>query len=404
MWWRRGIAIGLLAGYVAGQGYTAWSAVSKAKHGRDYATYHYAVQVAVDGGDPYNNRQLAQAARKEGIRRSVHPYLYPPPFLFSMLWSVPLSLPSAYQAWFFINQAFLLGLLWVFHRWMRTHWMGLALIAVTFSPIADSVKMGQVNLMVLLLAAIALWRTNGLWLSAAAMAKMSPAILLAWWIVRLEVRAVLLAGVGAVGLSLLALSLVGVEVQENFYTNVLPGFSQGDYNGLKVPVTLPANHSIPDIYNQIWPGPTKHTLSETGQRWSSLTSLGLLAVLCAFARRRRDYVGDAGLAGAFVVLMVITPAYTYEHHLAFLVLPVVALATAIQHRRLPTWSWPLAAAAYFFVAWPLWWLRWVQDQLPPLRWLLQESKFFGVVVIGILCVWAAARSPIIEEERVAVTR
>ena len=86
----------------------AWKKVSGVKHARDYATYHYAVQEALDGGDPYVKRALSQRGRDEGTRKSVHPYFYPPPFLLLTLWAAPLSLTAGYKLFFWMNQAFLI--------------------------------------------------------------------------------------------------------------------------------------------------------------------------------------------------------------------------------------------------------------------------------------------------------
>ena len=38
---------------------------------------------------------------------------------------------------------------------------------------------------------------------------------------------------------------------------MLPTFATGHYHGLTVRISLPANHSIPDLLNQVWPGPDK---------------------------------------------------------------------------------------------------------------------------------------------------
>ncbi|MEL6348524.1 MAG: hypothetical protein AAFV53_35795, partial [Myxococcota bacterium] len=46
-----------------------------------------------------------------------------------------------------------------------------------------------------------------------------------------------------------------------------------------------------------------------------------------------------------------------------------------------------------FVAWPLNSLRWAQGQFPGVHWLLQESKLFGALGLGLLCALAATRSP-----------
>ena len=68
-----------------------------AGHGRDYATYHYAVQEVWQGGDPYVTAALDQRARAEGTRATVFPYFYPPPFLLTMAWATPLSLADGYR-------------------------------------------------------------------------------------------------------------------------------------------------------------------------------------------------------------------------------------------------------------------------------------------------------------------
>ena len=74
----------------------AWVTVgTKPSRGRDFATYYYACRVAAEGGDPYVRGQLGQAARADGSRRGVHPFLYPPPFLLLMAWSLPMDLLTA---------------------------------------------------------------------------------------------------------------------------------------------------------------------------------------------------------------------------------------------------------------------------------------------------------------------
>ncbi len=388
---------GLLAMvYVGSQVLPSWEKVRSVKHGRDYATYHYAVQEALDGGDPYNKQALGRRAKAENTRRSVHPYFYPPPFLLLMLWTAPLSLAAGYKLFFWLNQGLLVVLMWCFSRWFSASLLSMAVIAATFSPLGDNAKMGQANLLVLLIATVGLWLGRGSVLSVAAMAKMSPALYLAWWGGRLRFRPIIAAGLGAVVLSILALPLVGLDTQIRFYTEILPGFSSGRYNGLTVPISLPANHSIPDLYAQLWPGESAHVLSAAAKRASSLTSLSLLVVLVALSRQVRDRVGEACLAGSFTVLLLITPVYTYEHHLVFLLLPLVALAAALERGRLARSWWPLVALSYGVVAWPLRWLRAVQELLPAAHWWLQESKFIGTAALGLLCLAAALRSPIVD--------
>lgn len=389
----RPVLVALLVGLYlfAGAG-RAWTAVAGSNNGRDYATYHYATQVALDGGDPYDTQALSAAARAEGTRKYVHPYFYPPPFLVGMVWSAPLTLPVAYKAWFFIQNACLFGILVVLWRWLGASPLLLAGVLATFTPLPDNLKMGQANLPVLLLAVVGLWKGSGLALGAAGMAKMSPALFLAGWGAKGRWKSVGVAAVTAVGLSLATLPLVGFDAQYRFFAEILPGFSSGEYHGLKVPITLPANHSIPDLLNQFWPGPDRHHLSPNVALATKLLSLGLLGALVPVFRRARGPVGEACALGALTVLLTITPVYAYEHHLAFLLLPVVALGVALERGVLARAWWAAAGGAYFFVAWPLFWLRPAQKAAPALHWVFQESKFFAALALGGLCVLAAWRT------------
>lgn len=363
----------------------SWRAVTSVSHGRDYATYHYAAQEALAGGDPYDAAALSRRARAEGTRTSVHPWFYPPPALLPFLPLAPLSLSTACRAWFFVQQACLLGALWAMRRWFGAHPLLLGLLAVGFTPIPDNLKMGQANLPVLLLVVLGLWRSSGLMVGAAAMAKMSPALYLVAWAARRSWRPVLGAVATAVGLSILALPLVSLSTQLRFYTEILPGFASGHYNGLGVPITLPANHSIPDLLNQLWPGPDPHSLDPRARVAGQAVSLSVLALLAWSGRAARDPLAQANHLGAVTVLLLVTPVYTYEHHLVLALLPAGAVLQALWTGRLARPWLLLVLPSLFFVAWPLYWLRDAQQALPALSWWIQESKFLGLVGLGLAC-------------------
>ena len=387
------VALALVAFFALTGGRRSWEAVRSDSSGRDYATYHYAVQEAIAGGDPYDSKGLGRRARKEGTRSAVHPFFYPPPFLLGMVWVRALSLHQGAMAFYAVNLASLAGVGLALWRWLRPDPRLLAIVLATLTPIADSCKMGQANLPVLLLTVLGLGWTRGLFIGVAGMAKMSPALYLVGWGARGWWRPVAVGAATAVGLSLLALPLVPLQTQLHFYTDVLPGMATGSYNGLRVPITLPANHSIPDLMNQLWPGESNQVLSATAQRASSVLSLVGVGALAVLGRRARDPLGEAALAGAWTVLLLITPVYTYEHHLSLVILPAVALGMAGMAGRLQRPIAVLGLISYFFVAWPLSWLRDLQHLVPAATWWLQESKFFGLVGMGLACVLAARRSP-----------
>ena len=382
-----------MAAYAGLVFWPSYSAVRGNTNGRDFASYHYAIQVAQQGGDPYETDALDAAAREEGERRGkVNPYFYPPPFLLSMAWDRGYSLNEANHIYYGLNHLFLLGALLAMWRWFAPPLAVVAGAVLTLGALPDDMKMGQANLMVLMLAVVGLWRTNGLALASAAMAKMSPALYLAWWAARRRWVPVAVTIGSALLLSAAALPLVGLEHQWRFYSEVLPRFAGGPYHDLSVPITLPANHSIPDLYNQLWPGPDGFTLSRAARIASGLTNLSLLAALTALtARRPGDTLSDACYAGAFTVLMTLSPVYTYEHHLVFMLLPGVALGAALVRGRLAPWAVMPALLCWALLAHPLSWNPVLTRHLPSLAWWVQESKFFGVIGLGLLCAYAGAQ-------------
>ena len=383
----------VLLAYVGVSVTPAWTKVRNAKHGRDFATYHYAAAEVLDGGDPYATKRLSKRARTEGTRKSVHPYFYPPPFLLSVMWSPAFDLPTSYRVWFWLNQGLVLLCLAMFRRWFRAPWVILGTLLLTFTPITDNAKMGQANLMVLAAAVAGLWLKNGALVGVAAMAKMSPALYLAGWAARGAIRPIAMAVAVAVISTLMALPWIDAATQIRFYTEVLPGFSTGNYHGLTVRIGLPANHSIPDLFNQLWPGPDAHTLSLAAGRAAKACTLALLVPIVWVARRSRDRLGTAAVFGALTVLLLVTPVYTYEHHLVMAMFPAVVVGTALMEGRLGRWGWGFGMASYFFTAWPLYWLRPLQQSVPNFHWVLQESKFFGLMGLGVLCVVVAINSP-----------
>ena len=371
-----------------------WDRVKGADHGRDFASYHYAVQAAWDGGDPYDKAQLGVLAKAEGTRKSVHPYFYPPPFLLTMAWVRPLSMPQAYKAWFWLDSLFLLAALLALVRW-RPGFPSLAMGAVllaTFTPLINNHVMGQANLPVVALVACGMLADRrhrpilgGVLVGVACMLKMSPGLLVAWWLVRREWRPAIAACSTAVALTLLSLPLVGLDGQLHFYTDVLPGLGEGDYNGLTVEIAMFGNHSIPNLFAQLWPG-GKTTLSTAARIGGGLTSLVLIGAAFWWLRKPKDDLDHLCALGALVVILLMVPVYTYEHHVVFALIPWVAVACAVWEGRLHR-AWLVGLVpAYVVAAWQLsHWKAVALAQGPVLEWAMQEAKAVSLLLLGFAC-------------------
>ena len=373
-----------------------WNAVLKSKGARDYASYHYAVQTVWEGGNPYQTENLHRKAREEHTRRTVHPFFYPPPSLISMLWFSPFSLLMGYRIFFWFNQLLLFTSFWQINKWLKTPVWFLAFLALVFTPLADSMKMGQLNIWILCLLSIGLARNAGVIIGYAAMSKMSPALIFFQWIAQRNWRPALYCAISVPVFSVLALPLVGLEAQKQFYFEILPQFSSGEYHGLRIPINLPANHSIPDLFNQVWPAESSHSLSKTAKGFASITNILLLGTLLWLSARWRNEESKQYLQGAMICLFLIIPVYCYEHHLSLMVIPIVLVFRFVSKENRSVKI--CFGVSLFFISWPLFMLRTVQKWLPSLDWLLQESKFFAIISFAVLCIIGAYTSQRKERE------
>jgi hypothetical protein len=376
----------------------SWIKASKESHGRDFASYYYALQVAADGSDPYVKANLDQAARSDRTRKQVYPYFYPPTFLLPMVWALPLDLVTAYRLWFWLDELFTLGVLLVLWRWWRPLGSSvpvvLALVIALLSSIPNNHLMGQVNIPVLAIVVFGLFISEreerwarglgGGLLGLACMMKMSPALIVAWCLLHRRYLVVFSACAMAILLSLMTLPLLGVDLQLRFYTEVLPQFSSGNYNGLSVPIGMFGNHSVPNFVHQLFGGGPK--LSAAAAVCGTLINLGIIIGLgWAFRNRPTDLLQRGAQLGAVCAVMLLVPAYTYEHHMIWLIpAATVCLVALLEGRLARAWGLPigLAVAVWCYDLATLKQLSvYLSSISPPLSFLVQELKFGALLVL-----------------------
>lgn len=361
--------------------------------GRDFATYYYAAEVALAGGDPWEQAALDAASQADGIRGGVHPWLYPPPALLAVAWAPSLPLAQAVRVWTAIQELCLLAAAIVLGLWWRP--LGPVVPAAIAGWIAftwgvpSGLAMGQINAMVLLLVVAGLAATDrdrevlgGALLGAACLLKMAPALWLLWWGLRGRWRAVG-AALGTAALACVAvLPVVGPAAQLRFFTEVVPGFANGSYNGMVVKISLFANHSLPNLVDQALPGDGQR-LTTAGTGVSLALAFGLVAGLgWAFRVRSDDPWQVAGQVTAVGAAGLLIPVYTFEHHLVFAIPGAVAVTAAVVARRLhPAW-WLAVVAVAVGLAWPHVHLRGLAEAWPgPVGWALQELKCGALIAL-----------------------
>lgn len=377
----------------------AWSDAQEIRGGKDFASYHYAAVAAREGGDPYDTPALARRARVDGRGIPLNPYFYPPPFLLLVAWSPYTSLEVAYRSWFWLSEVAALiavGATVALTRPLGRSAPAVALVAVALcSAFADNLRMGQANLVVLALTLAGLWAARsdrdevgaGVLLGVACMWKMSPALFVLHWLVQRRYTSVLAALGAALVASVASLPLLDLSHQWKFYRHVLPGFGTGDYNGLVVPITLFGNHSIPNLYAQVFPG--NGSLGQLARLLSTSTAVGMVAGTMFAFRRAHDEPQRVAQVAAIAVLMLLIPVYTYEHHVVWALPAVVVAGLALLEGRLPRWL-----AVPFVLATGVWGVdlavvKAVAQLAVAVAWPLevaaQEAKFVALVVLFALC-------------------
>ena len=373
----------------------AWWQARDNDQGRDFASYYYAVQVAADGGDPYDTRQLSAAAAADGTRGAVHPYLYAPPFLLSMAWVLPYDLSSAYHLWFWLHEVTLLVAVAVLWGWQRERspalgWLLAALVAA-MTAVPNNHLMGQANFPGLALAFGGLWAQErgrpwlgGALLGAACMLKMSPALLVMWWLLRRDLLAALAAVLTAIALSVAALPLASLAVQRTFFVDVLPSFGSGAYNGLGVAIGIFGNHSLPNLFHQLAPSGAG-VLSPLARGLAWVANLGLLGGLAVWFRGPRPTpLARFAQVGAVGVVMLLFPVYTYEHHLVWAIPAALAAMIGVERGRLGA-GWAIATGVgVACLAFELAALkRWAElpEASAALGWVLMELKTVGLLLL-----------------------
>lgn len=335
----------------------------------DFASYYYGLQTTLDAGNPYDLQALTERAHADGFTNPVYPFFYPPPTLLLFMPAALGTLREATIGMYLLNNLLLASTgyaLWVFHGKRRFLVPVMAFVLLSFAPIQMNNQWGQVNLCALLLIVLGLAcirresdLSGGILLGAAAMMKISPALFIVWMAYRRRFRVVAGAVVCAGLLTLISLPLVRPGVQLYFYSQVLPEFrAGGNYSGLSISLRSIGIHSLPRLWYLVFPNPdSRSVLSPSAAVASTISALGLIILIGLAVRARRVARGAqdqvfALQAGAVMVLMVILPVYSYDHHLVFLLLPIFALAVAVESRSLVVrWYLPLTIA-YLCLAMP----------------------------------------------------
>ncbi|MDU0294653.1 glycosyltransferase 87 family protein [Saccharothrix longispora] len=298
------------------------------------------------------------------------PFTYPPlaAFLFSPLALVPWS--AAVLIWTGVGLALLTGVCLVTaeHAYGRTQrallvGLGVALGSLLLEPVTATLDFGQINLVLLGLAALdcLLPKTpwpRGLLIGLAAAVKLTPMVFVLFFLPRGQIKPVVTAVASFVGFGLVGFAVAPTDSKQYWFGALL---DPGRVGGLD----YVANQSLRGLVNRWGLTGTAETAV-----WGLLCLAAVALVWVAVARSGQDRVG-AFLAVAVGGLLVSPVSWT--HHWVWVVPGIVYLL----HR---SWPWAAAVALLFWLA-PQWYMPY-EDKL-------EQTWTWWQQVIGNAYVWAA---------------
>jgi hypothetical protein len=284
----------------------------------DFRVNYLAALALGEGLNPYDNAVALAVAGREAI-----------PYVGTETWTVVTNPPTAMSyfylftgmgfdaarvAFLWVNQALLLLTGLVLYRIARParpwRWVAFMLaLAVAFEPLAATLRLGQVDVVVVLLLSVAVlagrrgmgW-TAGVAVGVAAGFKLAPALLVLYFLWRREWRAVGGMAVGGLAVAAVALALAGTETWSYYLTERLPDLLAG--------TGLWDNLALPGLVNRYALG-----TSQAQVYWGTLPAMPLATLLGYFAaaavlllagpalRARRSGAVEFGVATAAVLLI-----------------------------------------------------------------------------------------------------
>jgi hypothetical protein len=311
----------------------------------DFFINYTAATVLDEGGNIYDVASLREASQlAEPPATSFDfgslfvTYITPPFHVLLLLPFVPLGYDNARTAFLLLNHVLLFSSLAIILRasradWLRSPQLPFALLLVfTLEPIYVSLELGQVDSVILFLIAVSLWAYKsgrniivGLCLALAAMIKLSPALLIVYFLWKREFSILVSALVTALLVGTISWMAAGHEAVLFFGTNILPALLKGS--------AFFQNQSLNGFFSRLFVDPALYySLQEfpsipQARILSALASLALV-VMGAFVTRKRISRNSLRFDLEFsliIVAMLLVSSISWEHYFTWLLLPFVVL-------------------------------------------------------------------------------
>jgi alpha-1,2-mannosyltransferase len=316
--------------------------------------------------DLANNYSGAQTLRSGGMIYSTNLPLFvgydnPPLTAVLMMPLTLVDLQAAITLFFSLNVAFLLTTLALIYAAKREYllrypyWLVVPALVLNLDPVFDSMLLGQLDLVILLLIVLCYWAYRndrdilaGCSLGLAAMVKLSPVMLILYFLLKREYRVFISALVAGLIVGTLSLAAAGVEAHVIFITRILPTLLAGS--------AQMENQSLNGFFNRLFLGPSFTTELAQVPSLPQVRILTLLASLvlvgtAAFLVRER-LASRHGLRfdlefSLVVVLLPLISSIAWHHYMTWYILPFLLLLNPRLRDRLPRRTYLVLATIGF---------------------------------------------------------
>ncbi|MCS7017180.1 MAG: DUF2029 domain-containing protein [Gemmatales bacterium] len=300
--------------------------------GWDLQTYYIAGEMLRSGENIYDHESARERAKQHPslVVKDVAPYIYPPFFAIAMTPLSYLPFPWAYRVWVFCQQVFLAVALYFLAKSLPElggwSWPLLIMLAANMWPVYQTIDIGQVNILMLLILCLTLYfaRTGrffwaGTVLGIGAMIKISPLLLMGLFVLQRRWSAIVSLFLTVTVLTLLSLVIVGPE-------NMLAFASIDDR--ISTQVGWMHNLSPTALFHRVLPA-----LGVASLEWPASVgvSFTVLTIVGAFSLRSYPYrdLAFALLFALWTTTMHLVSPVTWEHHFVMLLLAMGTSAAAI---------------------------------------------------------------------------
>jgi hypothetical protein len=273
--------------------------------------------------------------------------------------------------------------------------LALLLLPVVFTPTLMSLYLGQVNVLVFVLIALAYLafvqrrpHISGGLLALSAWIKLWPIILIAYFLWKREWKVVLGAILGLLLIGMLTFAVVGAEQTTSFFTDRLPEIAQGTQPDLDH-----LNQSIPGIFAKMFAPSSKYvlpliqspTLAQQGSRIAVLLLMVTTIILCSWPIPLKDREQFSTEFTLVVIAAMLITGRLFESNLILLLPAYFFIAEQLQQDPSTGWSrfaLPVASVVLIDMHRVIWTLANPDKQALP--WFLLIFLFLGLMLVWLI--------------------